>query len=196
MSTSSFRDGPFSPGSPDFNAPRSRPHSRARSQNDYSGYISPDDGTTMKRPMSRYDAFEQGVGAGVSSVRMPRSGGGSDSDEDEQEVGLHLVMDRLHTDSTVSMEMTERLEALQRTNEELGRKRADAEMTLQKKLTEHEYELEELNQRIEELRSELAASNREEKELRAKDVCLSLVFHSLSITYLDYSRAIWPKSRH
>ncbi|KAF5327753.1 hypothetical protein D9619_004089 [Psilocybe cf. subviscida] len=171
MGTTSFRDGPFSPGSPDFNAPRSRPHSRARSHNDFSGYMSPpDDGTTMKRPMSRYDAFEQGSGVGVSSVRMPRSGGGSDSDEDEEdEVGMHLVMDRLHTDSTVSMEMTERLEALQRTNEELGRKRADAEMTLQKKLSEHEYELEELNQRIEELRSELAASNREEKELRAKD---------------------------
>lgn len=176
MSTTSFRDGPFSPGSPDFNAPRSRPHSRARSQNDFSGYMSPDDGPTMKRAMSRFDAFEQGVGASVSSVRMPRTGG-SDSDEDEEdEVGLHLVMDRLHTDSTVSMEMTERLEALQRTNEELGRKRADAEMTLQKKLTEHEYELEELNQRIEELRSELAASNREEKELRAKDVRFPLFF--------------------
>ena len=40
------------------------------------------------------------------------------------------------------------------------------------KLMEHETELEKTHLRLEELRSELSLSNREEKELRAKDVCV------------------------
>lgn len=102
---------------------------------------------------------------------MPRSS--ADSDE-EEEIDASLVPDRSTTSSTVSMEIHERMEALQRNNEELGRKLMEAEKTLQNKLMEHETELEETHMRLEELRSELSASNREEKELRAKDVSLSL----------------------
>ena len=43
----------------------------------------------------------------------------------------------------------------------------EAERTLQHKLSEHE----ELQSRLEEVRSELAHTKREEKELRSKDVC-------------------------
>lgn len=98
---------------------------------------------------------------------MPRSG--DDSDEDDMDAGL--VHDRSIALSTVSMEVSERIEALTRTNDQLGRKVVELETTLQNKLAEHELELEETHQRLEELRSELSASNREEKELRAKDVC-------------------------
>ncbi|KDR75972.1 hypothetical protein GALMADRAFT_225716 [Galerina marginata CBS 339.88] len=169
--TTSSRDLNFSPGSPDY-APRSRPHSRARSQpqngfnNSFDhGYSSPDD--TVKRPMSRYgyNKYNDSFDNDVSTLPMPRTG--SDSDDEDFDTGL--VLDRASTSSTVSMEIHERLEALQRTNEELSRKRMEAEQTLQNKLAEHELELEETHQRLEELRSELSASNREEKELRAKD---------------------------
>jgi len=119
---------------------------------------------------------------------MPRTN--DDSDDEELDAGLGLVHDR--TSSTVSMEIHERLEALQRTNEELARKRVDAEVTLQNKLAEHELELEETHQRLEELRSELTASNREEKELRAKDVCLLFLLRSRLTDC--HSRGTWPKS--
>jgi chromosome segregation ATPase len=112
-----------------------------------------------------YDSFDNAV----SSLPMPR-GPGSDSDEEDMDAGLGLVMDRSKTVSTVSMEITERLEALQRTNEDLSRKCIEAEKTLQRKIEEHELELDETHHRLEELRTELAASNREEKELRSKDV--------------------------
>lgn len=162
----------FSPGSPDFGR-RSRPHSRAQSQpqntfnnNLFDGYSSPDD--TVKRPGARYGYdFNDSFGNVVSTLTMPRSG--DDSDDDDMDAGL--VHDRSIALSTVSMEVSERIEALTRTNDQLGRKVVELETTLQNKLAEHELELEETHQRLEELRSELSASNREEKELRAKDVC-------------------------
>jgi len=101
---------------------------------------------------------------------MPRSSEG-DSDE-ENELDADLVHDHATASSTVSMEIHERMEALQRNNEELGWKLMEAERTLQNKLMEHETELEETHLRLEELCSELSLSNREEKELRAKDVCV------------------------
>lgn len=104
----------------------------------------------------------------VSTLPMPRSSENESDEEDELDSGL--VHDRTTTSSIISMEIHERMEALQRNNEELGRKLVDAERTLQNKLMEHETELEETHMRLEELRSELSLSNREEKELRAKDV--------------------------
>lgn len=81
-------------------------------------------------------------------------------------------MDRSAASSTVSMEPIERLEALQRINADLGRKLVDAEKTLQRKLSEHDAEVEDMQGRLEEMRSELSATKREEKELRSKEVCI------------------------
>lgn len=103
---------------------------------------------------------------------MPR---GSDSDEDsdeEFETSLGLVMDRSAASSTISLDMQERLDAMQKTNSELGRKLMEAENTLQRRLTDHELELEEMQLRLEEAKSELSATKREEKELRTKEVCV------------------------
>ncbi|KAF9473806.1 hypothetical protein BDN70DRAFT_937155 [Pholiota conissans] len=158
------RDVPDSPSN--YRRPSSRPHSRTRSNPTTPfdlGYASPDD-TMMPRYGMNYDSFDNAV----SSLPMPR-GSGSDSDEEDIDAGLGLVMDRSKTVSTASMEITERLEALQRTNEDLSRKCIEAEQTLQRKIEEHELELDETHHRLEELRTELAASNREEKELRSKD---------------------------
>jgi hypothetical protein len=139
------------------------------------GYSSPDDGNnyTFKRPISRYghkqnDSFD--FDNSISTLPMPRQ----NSDSDEEDIVAGLVLDR-HGDrstasSTVSMEIHDRLDALTRANEELIRKKMEAEQALQNKLAEHDMELDENQQRLEELRSELNSSNREEKELRAKDV--------------------------
>ena len=53
----------------------------------------------------------------------------------------------------------------------------EAERMLQHKLSEHELELEELQSRLEEVRSELAHTKREEKELRSKDVCFIFLIY-------------------
>jgi len=138
----------------------------------------------QRRLSSRYDAFDNDV----NSLPMPRSGGGSvgvgggnddgsDSEDDEDEISRGLVVpERPLAESNASMEQEARLDALSRTNTELARKLADAERTLQMRLTQHEEELEECQVKIDELRSELASANREEKELRSKDVRVSFSF--------------------
>ena len=101
----------------------------------------------------------------------------SDSD-DEDEIDANLVPDRNSINSTISLELHDRLDALQRNNEELSRKLLEAEKTLQDKLTNYDMELDEAQHKLEELRIELNASNREEKDLRAKDVRNILTFFS------------------
>lgn len=114
-----------------------------------------------------YEAFEQTI----TSLPMPRmSSSDSDSDDsDDVDSALGLVLDRSTTSSTASMEPMERLEALQRVNADLGKKLVEAERTLQRKLSDHESELEEMEARLEEAKTELSAAKREEKELRNKD---------------------------
>ncbi|KAI0039597.1 hypothetical protein FA95DRAFT_1654138 [Auriscalpium vulgare] len=177
-------DSAFSPqsslsgiSSPPMVSPPSRPHSRAQSQpqSHFSGFNSYDsydeDPTSPPRRSppdldlsnSMYDSFD----ATITSLPMPRHASDSDSDEDESALGL--VYDRSAASSTVSMEPSERLEALQRINGDLGKKLFDAERTLQRKLADHEAELEEMEARLEEARTELSAAKREEKELRSKE---------------------------
>jgi len=112
-----------------------------------------------------YDAFEKTV----TSLPMPRMSSDSDSDDSDDDSSLGLVLDRSTASSTASMEPLERLEALQRVNADLGKKLVEAERTLQRKLSDHESELEEMEARLEEAKSELSAAKREEKELRNKE---------------------------
>ena len=102
-------------------------------------------------------------------ARRSASDSGSDSDS-EDESSLGLVLDRTATSSTVSLEPLDRVDALQKANAELSRKLMEADRALQNKLTEHDNDLEEMQARLEELKSELTATKREEKELRAKEV--------------------------
>ena len=109
---------------------------------------------------------------------MPRKGVDSDSDDDDLDADqlLGLVMDRSAASSTASLDIQERLEVFQRLNTDLGRKLLEAERTLQNRLAEHEQELEDMQIRLEEARSELSATKREEKELRSKEVRAALWF--------------------
>ncbi|TBU62721.1 hypothetical protein BD310DRAFT_974124 [Dichomitus squalens] len=175
--------------SPPFGAPPSRPHSRAQSQpqghftsmdsfgqNDYYGSSPERENdnrqTGLLSPPPSDNSFddEQGFHEQISSLPMPRQGDDSDSDSElDEEALLGLVMDRSAASSTVSLDMEQRLEALQRLNTDLGRKLLEAERTLQNRLAEHEQELEDMQIRLEEARSELSATKREEKELRSKE---------------------------
>lgn len=112
---------------------------------------------------------------GVSSLPMPGDVAIDSDSEDESSLGL--ILDRSATSSTVSLEPHERLDALQKANADLGRKLIEAERTLQVKLQEHDSELEEMQARLDELKSELTATKREEKELRAKEVCSKTSWH-------------------
>lgn len=122
---------------------------------------------------------EEGFNHRISSLPMPRRGNDSDSDSDSDgdDMARGLVHERTITVSTISLDMQERIEALQKTNDDLRRKLNDAEETLQKKLNEHEQDLENMQQRLEEMKSELSATKRQEKELRAKEVCCTYCYH-------------------
>ncbi|GLB40717.1 hypothetical protein LshimejAT787_0805880 [Lyophyllum shimeji] len=162
--------------SPTFGRPPSRPHSRAQSQpqarlfGSGGGRFGDDDNdhTIDANPLYDYrGARTDDIMKGISSLPMPRSAD-SDSDGEEDSI-LGLVLDRSAASSTVSLEPMDRLDVLQRANAELSRKLMEAEKMLQNKLMEHESELEDMQGRLEEMRSELNAAKREEKELRAKE---------------------------
>ncbi|KAL1949543.1 hypothetical protein VTO73DRAFT_8424 [Trametes versicolor] len=176
--------------SPPFGGP-SRPHSRAQSQpqghfssldnaaNDYYGsspereYGQRDTSSGLMSPPPSDASFddERHFSEQISSLPLPRhSADDSDDDSDEiEEALLGLVMDRSAASSTVSLDMQGRLDALQRMNTDLGRKLLEAERTLQNRLADHEQELEDMQMRLEESRSELSATKREEKDLRGKE---------------------------
>ncbi|KAJ3716970.1 hypothetical protein C8R42DRAFT_611397 [Lentinula raphanica] len=133
------------------------------------GSSSPEDSTT-RLPRMDYDFADS-----VSRIPMPHLSDSDDSEDDQDgSMYTHLVFDPEHgsrstTSSTASLLPGERLEALQRANTELAKRLQDAERTLSRKIGEHESELEELQYKLEELKSELVRSKRDEKELRAKE---------------------------
>ena len=150
-------------GSPPPDAVGSRPHSRAQSQSRSPfSHISP---PQLDLANAIYEAFDDTV----TKLPMQRMSADSDSDESEDDSALGLVFDRSTASSTASMEPLERLDALQRINADLAKKLVDAERTLQRKLSDHEVDLEEMEARLEEAKSELSAAKREEKELRGKE---------------------------
>lgn len=135
------------------------------------GTLSPD--TSLNQsfdyPKGGADAFMDGISS-LPMHRRSASDSGSDSDS-EDESSLGLVLDRTATSSTVSLEPFDKVEVLQKANVELSRKLMEADRALQNKLMEHDNDLEEMQSRLEELKTELNATKREEKELRAKEVC-------------------------
>ncbi|KZV67327.1 hypothetical protein PENSPDRAFT_688229 [Peniophora sp. CONT] len=149
----------------------SRPHSRAQSQpQNLLSTPRSSDRDERKSPAhldlarSVYDAFQDQV----SSLPMPHAENGYE-DEDEDVTTMGLVMDRSAKSSTISMEAEERMDVLQKANNELSKKLIESERLLQNRLNDHEAELEEMQQKLEETWAELAATKREEKELRSKD---------------------------
>ncbi|KAI0671802.1 hypothetical protein C8Q78DRAFT_1189665 [Trametes maxima] len=176
--------------SPPYGGGPSRPHSRAQSQpqghfasldgaaNDYYGSSPERDidhrgnhsGLMSPPPSDTSFDDERTFHDQINSLPLPRrEDDDSDDDSEIEEALLGLVMDRSAASSTVSLDMQERLDALQKLNTDLGRKLVEAERTLQNRLADHEQELEEMQMRLEEVRSELSATKREEKELRSKE---------------------------
>ncbi|THG97523.1 hypothetical protein EW026_g4492 [Hermanssonia centrifuga] len=90
----------------------------------------------------------------------------------------------------MSLDLQERFEALQKVNEELRRKLVDAEETLQRKLSEHESDLESFQQRIEEMKAELSSTKRQEKELRAKERTNSTQISALEVNVAQVTKSL------
>ncbi|KAJ7196768.1 hypothetical protein GGX14DRAFT_504610 [Mycena pura] len=142
----------FSLGSPPLGV-RSRPPSRQHSH--------------ITDEAHQDDHYDYTLRQGLSSLPMPRA---NDSDSDSDDEGReNRILDRSATSSTVSMMPQDRVEALQRVNDDLARKLADTERLMQRKLAEQEAEFEDLQDKLEETRNELSAAKREEKELRSKE---------------------------
>ncbi|KAH7100706.1 hypothetical protein BKA62DRAFT_619610, partial [Auriculariales sp. MPI-PUGE-AT-0066] len=93
-----------------------------------------------------------------------------DHDHDHDEDDEHLIRPR---DSVISMadmqQPFEKIEELQRANNDLTRKVAEAERALAAKVIEHETELEELQARLDEVQEELQTSRHNEKDIRVKE---------------------------
>ncbi|KAJ7168692.1 hypothetical protein C8R46DRAFT_1162963 [Mycena filopes] len=133
----------------------------------------PSNPTSPSSGMMSPSASDFSIGSPPRSSSPPPRGSDSDSDSDDDEnvVGRDrdMVLDRSTASSTVSMMPHERVEALQRVNDDLARKLADTERSMQRKLAEQEAEFEDLQVKLEETRNELSAAKREEKELRSKE---------------------------
>ncbi|KAF9492296.1 hypothetical protein BDN71DRAFT_1396851 [Pleurotus eryngii] len=134
-------------GSPTFSQTPSRPHSRQSH-------------SMIGSPELIQESHMQSLGLFGSEV---------DLDSDEEEVHLGLIHDRGASASTLSLLEQADHDTLQRENNELKKKLLEAESTLQNRLVEHDMELEELQAKLDEMRSELNAAKREEKELRSKE---------------------------
>ncbi|KAF8323255.1 hypothetical protein DL93DRAFT_2223196 [Clavulina sp. PMI_390] len=91
------------------------------------------------------------------------------SNDDDEDAYSH---DRFSSDRTsmFSINTNDRVDELERINSEQAKKLKEVQKTLEEKMSAHETEIEELMVQKEEIESELAASRREEKELRLKDV--------------------------
>lgn len=103
---------------------------------------------------------------------MPRTD--DDGSDSEEEVALGLVMDRSSILSTASMTADDRAELMDKVNKDLQRKVADAEATMQRRMSEQEAELENMQIKLDEWKMELMAARKEEKELKNKEVCFRL----------------------
>lgn len=104
-----------------------------------------------------------------SPTQRPVSPGEDLRQDEDEDYDYTARLGRIDTKSSNSLVPEDRYESLARMNDELSRKLMDAERTLTSKLEASDLELADLESRLEEMRQELAAKNREEKELRAKD---------------------------
>jgi chromosome segregation ATPase len=106
----------------------------------------------------------------------------SESEREDPDKRLGSSFARSSNSSLASMSSPEdRLEAIQKSNAELGRKLKESGNLLQQRMAEHDAEVDELQNRLEETRSQLQAAKREEKELRSKEVNVFRYPHLSSI---------------
>ncbi|THH10043.1 hypothetical protein EW145_g1587 [Phellinidium pouzarii] len=148
-------------------SPPMRPSSRTHSHGQYSMSMSAQNFDNMS-PNERA-RFEYDHGDSFERSLQHASDGDSDDDVDDGEdptLGLRLERSVSASMAHVSRE---REEALERTNQDLQRRVVEQDRILQRKIAEHESELEEMENMLEETKSELNAKMREEKELRAKE---------------------------
>lgn len=130
------------------------------------------DDFTVSQPLSVENSLdEMSFLSSISS--LPKHADDSDSDDEVQNI---LVYERSAVPSDASMDSQERVDVLNKTIDELRKKLVDAEKGLNRKVNDLELELEEAQEKLEELKAELVAGRKEEKELKSKEVCLSVQY--------------------
>lgn len=145
---------------------------------DYDGYRQYDPQTGLMSPPPS-DQSDLSLELDERSLRrttltMVRRSADSDSDgedgpspdDDDTTYGPR----RMRQASNASLSPHEQVEALEKVNDELRKKLMDVEDSLQRKLREHEGDLDSMQQRIDELEVELSLARRQEKELKSKEV--------------------------
>lgn len=100
---------------------------------------------------------------------MPRTHSPNGEDDDEENE-INLVPERLSLASLASLTQDERFEALQKSYQELQRKSAESERSLQEMLVSREQDIEDLQLRLEDSKEQFAMLKRDEKEWRNKEV--------------------------
>ncbi|KAJ7109058.1 hypothetical protein C8R43DRAFT_181879 [Mycena crocata] len=180
-SPSSSMVGDLSLGSPPLRS-QSRPPSRNANMSSNAG---------SRQHIS--DAEDYTLRQGLSSLAMPQHDSDSDDESDNRLSNLvpdYIDYTRSTASSTVSMMPHERVEALQRVNDDLVRKLADTERAMQRKLAEQEAEFDDLQIKLEETRNELSSAKREEKELRNKERQNSTQIAALEAEVVKVSRQL------
>jgi len=119
-------------------------------------------------------SFEENPGddsLDVSGMLELRNGEDSGSDSDLETSPFNNMILRSPAASFVSLSSPEeRAEAMARTNDELMRKLEEKEAHFMARFSEHEQVIDELQSKVDQMRTELGATKKEEKELRVKEV--------------------------
>ncbi|KAI5886088.1 uncharacterized protein SCHCODRAFT_02112215 [Schizophyllum commune H4-8] len=153
----------------------SRPHSRTASQPhpDYTPtqvFSAPVRRNGHSHSSSEDESFPRSRSSPSPPPRSPspNSDSGSNSDED----GDSSLIREYHSNRTLSMasiDSESREEVLSRTLTETQRKLQEAEASYQRKISENESDIDELQTRLQDMRADLNNMRRQEKELKTKE---------------------------
>jgi len=157
----------------------SRPHSRSQSYPhniaalyNFDGFDDSDDLTISQSVSADNSLDEMSFLSSISSLPMPKHDDDSDSDEEVRNI---LSYDRSVAPSNTSMDSQERVDVLNKTIDELRKKLSDTERGLNRRVNDLELELEESQEKLEELKAELITGRKGEKDLKSKEVRLPLL---------------------
>ena len=147
-----------------FGSPDRDDYDYDRSYNRSTGMMSP--------PPS--DLSETSFNAAMRANFARRRGSPDFSDDedgsDEDDLTLAMRYPRNSISSTSSITMEERLEAMQKANEELKKKLKEAEDTLRHRMEDADERLESLEVELQQTKEDLSLARKQEKELKSKEV--------------------------
>jgi Skp family chaperone for outer membrane proteins len=131
-----------------------------RSFNRHTGMISPPPSDLSEA------SFQEAIRANLAR-RSPDS---SDDESGDDDLTMAYRHSRVSTSSTASLDIQEKMEAVQKSNDELRKKLKEAEANLQNRMRDHDEDIQHLQFDLEILRQELKDARIKEKEARTNEV--------------------------